>query len=129
MISEILQKEIAHLIEVGFLIEAVEEGNKILIIFKDFKLPKGVFNVVKTDLLVWTTSSYPSSNFDMFWVDKDLLLVNNQTPKNAQHIELFCGKSWRRFSIHPYNAKPWNPLEDSLESYLVYIQQRLNTKE
>ena len=77
--------------------------------------------------MVWTADVYPSSNFDMFWVNNDLLLANNQVPQSAQSIENYLGKSWRRFSIHPYQVKPWNPMEDDLESYLTYIQQRLNS--
>ncbi|MFY0602594.1 MAG: hypothetical protein JXQ93_01495 [Flavobacteriaceae bacterium] len=125
MVPLILMEEIADLEKVGYQIQLQTVGNRIYIIFKDYKLPS-FYNSIATDLLVWTTISYPICAFDMFWVNKSLLLTGNRTPRAAGHIENHLGKQWRRYSIHPYQYKRWNPNEDSLTGYLVYINQRLN---
>lgn len=125
MIPSELLIEIASLQKVGYQIEFTLVGSRVYIVFKDYKLPKG-FNMEKTDLLIWTSTSYPSCAFDMFWVDDELFLSNGQIPQAAQLIESHCSINWRRFSIHPYQNKPWNPSEDSLEGFLSYINKRLN---
>jgi hypothetical protein len=61
----------------------------------------------------------------MFWVDPKLTLKNNNQPKAGDTFENHLGKSWRRFSYHPYTAKPWNPSEDSVINFMRYVQQRL----
>lgn len=127
MLPEILKEEIASLQEVGYQIQHTIVGNTIYIVFEGYELPLDKFNQSKTDLLVRTSTIYPKSAFDMFWTDKELLHKNNNIPKNAEAIEILIGRNWRRFSIHPYNSKVWNPSEDSLTSYLIYINQRLNS--
>ena len=114
MIPNILINEIAELEKLGYQIKTEESGNRVFIIFQNFQLPEG-YNIKETKLLVWTGVNYPSSPFDMFWVDENLLLLNGQQPHAANQIEMHCNKKWRRFSIHPYNYKRWDPTEDSLK--------------
>jgi hypothetical protein len=125
MIPNQLQEEVTSLEKAGYQIQLSEAGNKVYIHFKNFDLPQG-YNIAKTDLLVFTSTAYPSAAFDMFWVNQELLLDGSRIPKAAQHIEPHIGKTWRRFSIHPYQQHPWNPSEDSLEGYLTYVVKRLN---
>lgn len=124
MIPVVLQKEVIDLKEVGYQIQLKEVGNKIYVIFNDYPLPKG-YNLDRTDLLVFTCSMYPSCPFDMFWVDKTLILINGVIPK-ASTIDTQYNQQWRRYSIHPYNNNKWNPSEDSLSGFLSYINKRLN---
>lgn len=126
MIPVELQEEVADLQKVGYQIRLHEVGNRIYITFDNYPLPKGAYTSDSTTLIVWTGIQYPRCAFDMFWVDSNLLLANGSVPHAASHIENHLGKQWRRFSIHPYNFKAWNPNEDSLTSYLVYVKQRLN---
>ena len=125
MIPNQLQEEVTSLKKAGYQIQLTEAGNKVYVKFLDFSLPDG-YTVSTTDLLVFTSTAYPNAAFDMFWVDKELLLNGNRIPKAAQHIETHLGIPWRRFSIHPYQHKPWNPAEDNLEGYLSYVVKRLN---
>lgn len=125
LIPEELTADLRVLQDCGFVYEVVEENPRIFIIFKNYPLPTGVYNTEKTDLLVFTTPYYPNAGFDMFWVDQGLLLRNNTIPQGAGSVETYLGKSWRRFSYHPYNAKPWNPSEDSVVSFISYAAQRL----
>ncbi|NDB33311.1 MAG: hypothetical protein EB150_08795 [Nitrososphaeria archaeon] len=124
MIPQELTDDMADLKE-SYTFEIVEQDNKAYIVFRNFPLPAGVYNKDCTDLLIFTTKQYPNSNFDMFWVDQDLVLQNGQVPKSAEVIESHLGKNWRRFSYHPYNVKPWNPAQDNAASYLEYVKQRL----
>lgn len=126
MIPEELSSEIAILEQRGYRIEVSEENKKIFVVFKDYALPKKLYNMSTTDLLIFTTPNYPNAGFDMFWVNENLLLKNGSVSKNGESIEPHLGKKWRRFSYHPYNKKPWNPSEDSLISFLGYIEQRLS---
>lgn len=125
MISAELIQDSVILKERGFNYEIIEEGPKVHIHFKDFPLPLNLYNNEKTDLLIFTTSHYPNAGFDMFWTDVDLRLKNDIIPKQAEHVEVFLGKSWRRFSYHPYQTTSWNPTDDNIESFVGYVQQRL----
>lgn len=126
MIPVQLQEEVADLEKVGYQIRLNEVGNKIYIQFDNYQLPKDGYTSDVTTLIVWTGIQYPRCAFDMFWVDSNLLLADGRVPYTAEHIESHMGKEWRRFSIHPYQHKQWNPNEDNLRAYLVYVDQRLN---
>lgn len=105
--------------------EIVDEGQRIFIVFKDYPLPYGLYNLEKTDLMIFTTPLYPNAGFDMFWVNVNLTLKTGPIPKNGDAVEDYLGKKWRRFSYHPYQNKPWDPSNDSIVSYLSYVDQRL----
>lgn len=127
MIAEELIKDLQVLNEIGFVYELVEDGLRIYVVFRNYPLPPLIYNIDKTDLLIFTTAQYPNAGFDMFWTDERLMLKNNGIPKNAESIETYIGKRWRRFSYHPFNNnKHWNPSMDSVISYISYIDQRLN---
>jgi hypothetical protein len=125
MIPDELMKDLEILKEQGYIFNIVEESPKIYIEFKEYPLPAGIYNIEKVDLLIFTTPHYPNAGFDMFWVEPKLTLKNNGQPKAAETFENHLGKSWRRFSYHPYNTKPWNPSEDSVVSFMGYVLQRL----
>ena len=126
MVPEELLEEITTLEQGGCRVEIVEQDKKIYIIFKDYCLPKNLYNISSTDLLIFTTPNYPDAGFDMFWVDETLLLKNDSIPKAGDEMESHLGKTWRRFSYHPYDKKHWNPSEDDVISFFGYVEQRLN---
>jgi len=125
MIPEELKQDLKILKDRGFSYDMTEEGSKVYIVFKDFPLPPGLYNMEKTNLIIFTTPHYPNAGFDMFWTNEGLTLKNGSIPKQAENIEPHLGKRWRRFSYHPYSKKPWNPSEDNVASYMGYVQQRL----
>jgi hypothetical protein len=125
LIPQELTEEVTALQERGFNCKAIEEGQRIYLFFQDFPLPSDLYNMEKTDLLVYTANLYPNCGFDMFWVDNKLTLKNGASPRNGEQMETYLGRTWRRFSYHPYQVKPWNPSQDNLSSYIAYIQQRL----
>ena len=125
MIPEELKQDLEILQERGFSYDIVEEGPQVYVVFKGFPLPPGLYNMEKTDLLIFTTPHYPNAGFDRFWVDENLKLKNGNIPKQAEAIELHYGMKRRRFSYHPYNAKPWNPSDDNVVTHVEYVNQRL----
>ncbi len=125
LIPDALLADLKILQDRGFSYKIVEENPRIFIVFNDHPLPVGLYNMEKTDLLVFTTPYYPNAGFDMFWVDDRLLLKNNNIPQGAEAVESYLGRNWRRFSYHPYNIKPWNPSEDNVVTFMAYVEQRL----
>lgn len=125
MISEDLVRDLKALNDRGYTYEIVEDSGRVYIIFNDYQLPSGIYNIEKTDLVIFTTPHYPNAGFDMFWTNENLTLKSGTIPKNAEQIEPHLGKRWRRFSYHPYNNKPWNPSEDNVVSFMAYVEQRL----
>ena len=125
MIPEDLRRDADTLTKRGFTFEFIEEGQHIYIRFNDFPLPAGVYNMETTDLLIFTTPHYPSAGFDMFWTDQSLTLKDGTVPRQADTMESYLGRSWRRFSYHPNEHTSWNPAEDNVGRYVEYVQQRL----
>jgi len=125
LIPDALVADLKILQDRGFVCKIVEENPRIFIVFNDHPLPVGLYNMEKTDLLVFTTPYYPNAGFDMFWVDDRLLLKSNNIPQGAGAVESYLGRNWRRFSYHPYNIKPWNPSEDNVATFMAYVEQRL----
>ena len=125
MIPEELKQDLEILQERGFSYDIIEEGPQVYVVFKGFPLPPGLYNMEKTDLLIFTTPHYPNAGFDMFWTDENLTLKNGGIPKQAEHKQPFLGVQRRRFSYHPYSVTPWNPSEDNVVSFMEYVQQRL----
>lgn len=126
MIPDELVRDLKNLQVRGFFYDVVEEGSKVYILFREFPLPTGLYNMEKTDLLIFTTPHYPNAGFDMFWTDVSLTLHDGRIPQNAEVIGQYLGKSWRRFSYHPYDKNHWNPSGDNVESFVEHVQQRLH---
>src|SRR5437870_7276806 len=105
MIPEELLADLKTLQARGYTYELVEDGQRIFIIFKAYPLPDGLFNIDKTDLLIYTTPHYPSAGFDMFWTEEQLRLKSGAQPRSAESVEPYLGRSWRRFSYHPYSTR------------------------
>ena len=125
MIPEELRQDVAKFNADTPDIEMHEDAGRVYVQFSRYNLPPMIYNKPATDLLVLTTSRYPRAGFDMFWTDPDLTLANGGIPNAAEVIETHLGKQWRRFSYHPYQNRRWNPSEDSLVSFVSYINQRL----
>jgi hypothetical protein len=125
LIPDELLADLRVLQERGYSAQPIEDGGKVFVVFAEFRLPSGAYNMETTSLLIYTTPLYPNAGFDMFWVDPELRLKGGAIPKGAEQVENYLNKSWRRFSYHPYNTKPWNPAEDSVMTFVAYIEQRL----
>lgn len=124
MILPVLNRDLELLRSAGLKFKTVVEDRKVYVWFNNYELPP-IYNKPFTDLLIVTLTSYPRAGFDMFWVDTDISLSDGTIPNNAERIEEHAGKSWRRFSYHPYQNKKWNPSADNVASFMCYVDQRL----
>ena len=95
---------------------------QIYIILRDLPLPKGAYLVATSDILFITDVQYPLSAMDMFWTDVAVLRADGTVPANADSIETYCGRPWRRFSWHRNGI--WNPSGNGLLDHFEFMQDR-----
>ena len=121
MATETLMQEIEGLKTSGYKVEFVEADGVVYIVFKEYSVP-GHYNKPCTTLLLRVPIAYPNGNPDMFWTDGDLVCSNGQIPTQADQIETYLGRPWRRFSWHPQG---WNPGTGNLLMYLEFVNSGL----
>jgi len=121
-----LSLELDQLRSQGLVIEVQEDSPLFCLIFKDYNLPEGIWNMSKTDLLIIAQPVYPNARLDMFWVEPGLRLADGRTPRAGDCMENHCGKQWQRFSWHP---SKWNPAQDNIITYLEFVNHRLSVRE
>ncbi len=102
----------------------VENGNTIFVIFPAFPLGDG-FKVLTADLLLQVPRSYPDAGLDMFWLEPAVILASGQCPLNADLLETYVGRQWRRFSWH---RRGWNASVDNLHGHLEFVRRRLRER-
>lgn len=118
--SQQLSKEIEHLAVQGEEIEVHEDSGLVILILRNYPLPRG-YNKETTNLLLKVPLSYPNGKLDMFWTDPDLRLLESNGLANTT-TEIILGRQWLRFSWHPQN---WNPDTDNLFTFLEFANRRL----
>lgn len=122
--ADLLRKHLAELAEaVGLRGEVIEEGSILNVILYELPLPPGRFSPDTTDVLFRTDNQYPVSAMDMFWVEVDVVRADGTIPQNADSIEQYCGRSWRRFSWHRNSV--WNPNGNPLLDHYAFMESRL----
>lgn len=125
MIPEELLNDADALKKRGFDFRIIDADSRIYIQFDKFPVPSKAYTQETTDLLIFTSPSYPYAGFDMFWTDPNLFLKDGATPRRAQVMKTYLNKLWRRFSYHPYQDHPWNPAVDDVGRFVAYVEQRL----
>jgi Prokaryotic E2 family E len=119
-----LRRHAAELTEAfGYEVELVEGGIQIPVIMKAVALPEGTFAMGQTDILFLADAQYPVSALDMFWTDVDVLRADGTVPSNAEVVENYAGRTWRRFSWHRNGA--WNPASNGLIDHFLFTLARL----
>lgn len=122
--NPLLGQDLAQLSrQLGCRIDLLREGVQLGVVVRGFRLPTGLYNKPTTDLLMQTTTQYPASEMDMFWVDEDLVLVDGRMPQGGESVETHFGSRWRRYSWHR-NA-PWQPGRDNLVGHFEFAVARL----
>jgi hypothetical protein len=123
--SNQLASEIEELKRDGFMLQLHPQSDGwVFVVIEDYSLPQG-FNQKNSPLLIKVPPNYPLGGLDMFWMHPQLLLVSGAMPASTC-IEQYLGQPWLRFSWHPHR---WNPVSDSLVSYLKFIDIRLEQKQ
>lgn len=123
MALEELRRHVEELIEkTGIRVDVEQEGLQVFVILHDVLLPPGTYQVHATDVLFITDAQYPLSAMDMFWTDPRVLRVDGSIGANAESIETYCGRQWRRFSWHRNGI--WNPNGNPLLDHFEFMQAR-----
>jgi hypothetical protein len=124
LLGQDIDRLVAHL---GCEVELLRQGEQLGVVVCAFQLPPAIYNRPDTDLLLQTTTQYPASAMDMFWVDEDLTLKDGRIPVGGESVEEHFGNCWRRYSWHR-NA-PWQPGRDDLVSHFEFALARLQRPE
>lgn len=120
--NPLLDEDLERLREQGFDYDLLFALPEIGIVVRQVMLREGAFSKPATDMLLKTTTLYPQSEMDMFWVEPDLVLASGAEPA-ASNVEVHFERTWRRFSWH--RNCPWVPGRDDLLSHLEFARARL----
>ena len=95
----------------------------VLVTVANFPLPPG-WNAQSCTISFLAPAGYPMAQPDSFWADAALRLETGATP-HATNLTVIPGESEPRlvFSWH-LTAGSWNPMRDTLLSYVRTIQDR-----
>jgi hypothetical protein len=108
MALEELHADVAELKDLtGLTVEVTSIGVQVFLVLRKVILPPGAYRVGVTDSLFITDQQYPMSAMDMFWTDPDVLRPDGSVPQNADVLETYLDRQWRRFSWHRNGT--WNP--------------------
>ncbi len=103
--------------------EDLAQGAQKGIVFKNYPLPLGRFNVEAADLLVVLPPGYPDAVPDMFFADPWLRLAGTAAyPNCADQPFAFGGRTWQRWSRH---NTAWRPGKDGIQTMLRRIDNAL----
>jgi hypothetical protein len=116
-----LDSDVERLRELGIAVEILIAPPEIGVVAR-IALSEG-YNTSHTDLLLKTTTVYPASAMDMFWVDPSLLLASGAVPQAGESMEVHFGRNWRRYSWH--RNVEWVPGRDDLLSHFEFAMARL----
>lgn len=106
----------------GITAQVIPEDSRIFVLIPKIQLPSGLFRMQETDVLFITNQQYPFSAMDMFWTEIDLVRPDGSIPQNADAIEQYLGRSWRRFSWHRNGI--WNPAGNPLLDHYCFMEAR-----
>lgn len=108
--------------EAGVPVEIAQDGAQVYVMLRDFPLPAGVYVVASSDILFLTDVQYPLSAMDMFWTDPAVVRADGSVPTGAESVEVYGGRSWRRFSWHRNGV--WSPNGNPLLDHFEFMQDR-----
>lgn len=121
--ADLLRRHLAELTqEVGVEGEVIEEGLRLYVLLRKVPLPQGLFQLTASDVLFMTDQQYPLSAMDMFWTELGVVRPDGSIPQNAESIEGYLGRQWRRFSWH--RNEVWNPSGNPLLDHYSFMEAR-----
>lgn len=123
MALEVLRRDADELAgEAGVRVETEQDGAQIYVMLLHLPLPAGAYAVATSDVLFLTDVQYPLSAMDMFWTDPAVLRADGSVPSGAESVEIYRGRSWRRFSWHRNGV--WSPNGNPLLDHFEFMQDR-----
>jgi hypothetical protein len=116
-------KDQAYLESRGLVVEEIEWGGQKAVIFKDYRLPAGLFQTQSTDVLVVLPAGYPDAPPDMFYTFPWVRLTSSGGwPTAADQPYSFGNISWQRWSRH---NNEWRRGKDGIWTMLKRIDHAL----
>jgi hypothetical protein len=118
-----LQRHAEELSEAtGLVVEVIEEGGQLFVLLRKVPLPSGLFRLTSTDVLFITDQQYPLSALDMFWTEPDAIRPDGSIPQNADSMQTYLGRQWRRYSWHRNGV--WNPARNGILDHFAFMESR-----
>lgn len=109
-------------------LDVLEDEPKRFLIFKNFQLKPGLYQVESCDVIVVIPSSYPQAGNDMFWTYPRLLRSDNAVipgtldlghSQYLVHMQTFDGKVFDRWSRHwQVGNQIWRPGRDDVRTII-----------
>lgn len=122
-ISSVLAQHAEELrLAIGLDVDVLEADGRAHVVIQRAPLPIGRFRLDATDVLFVVDAQYPLAALDMFWTEIDVVRPDGSIPQNADSIEVYLGRPWRRFSWHRNGA--WNPAGNGLLDHYAVVEQR-----
>jgi Prokaryotic E2 family E len=106
----------------GVKVEVRSAGLQVFLVLRQVTLPATAYQVDVTDVLFITDQQYRMSALDMFWTDLGVLRPDGTVPQNADLIETYLERQWRRFSWHR-NGR-WEPNRNGLVDHYEFMVAR-----
>ncbi len=123
MVLDVLRQDADALAaEAGVPVDVEQVGGQVFIVLRAFPLPPGAYIVACSDILFIADVQYPLSAMDMFWTDPAVLRPDGSVPAGAESIEVYGGRSWRRFSWHRNGI--WSPNGNPLLDHFEFMRER-----
>lgn len=107
---------------IGIRVELLEIGAQILVLLHEVPLPPATYRMTATDILFVADHQYRCSALDMFWTELGVLRLDGAVPENADVVEQYAGRSWRRFSWHRNGV--WDPSRNGLLDHYEFMLDR-----
>lgn len=116
-----IEEAAEQLREKGFEVEIHSDSDIPMLLLRSFLLPEG-WSQEQTELLLRLPPAFPDAKPDMFWTESELRLADGSVPKQADVIQKYLGRDWRRFSWH---LSKWSPASDDILTFIEFIERRL----
>lgn len=107
---------------VGVVADVIEKDRQVFVLLKKVPLPPGVFRLAESDVLFITDAQYPLSALDMFWTEVGVVRADGSIPQNADVIQNYLDREWRRFSWHRNGV--WSPARNGLLDHFAFMEAR-----
>jgi hypothetical protein len=116
-------EDVAFLDDMGWLWEAVRDGNTMWLLIHEYPVPDG-YQRKATSVALQLAASYPEAQIDMAYFCPGLARVDGRGIRQLAEQRL-DGKVWQRWSRHRTAQNPWQPGVDGLETHMLLVREWL----
>jgi hypothetical protein len=104
--------------------ETVIDAGRRWLLIHHYQLPSG-YNNVQVTVAIEIPTSYPEAAIDMFYVYPALKLISGTSIPKTQNTQVIGGLTYQRWSRHLNGATRWNPLTDSVATFLAVVEESI----